>query len=197
MLPALEPVLRSYAVRLLRGGGPASISESDLVQSGWVGVLLAERSFDSSRGVPFEAYALARAWTEMVDELRRNGRPRKEGHTRRPMLVTLNGQMGAPVVGFSNTGRIRIGFSDPGPGSFTPIHSFSDDCTQADESEHEQLKAEVGRAIDNLPLQERKCVQSRLHGLRLDDIAAAQGYHPTRACQLLRAAEGRLREALA
>lgn len=85
-LDQLRRTLHRYATRL-SPGSPGSIDLDDLEQSGWEGVLKAARAFDRYRGVPFLAYAARRALAEMVDELRRNGRPRRDGPRARPMLV--------------------------------------------------------------------------------------------------------------
>lgn len=50
---------------------PNTISVEDLIQAGMEGILQAQRSFDSSRGIEFEVFAKNRVRGAMLDEVRR------------------------------------------------------------------------------------------------------------------------------
>lgn len=163
----LLPTLRRYAWELLRGTVGA-VEGDDLIQSGWIGALEAERRFDPTYGVPFDVFVLRRARGEMIDELRRYGRPRldSEGENRssRPTLI--------------HDGNVTVSR-----------------CAVPDSAEAERLRDELHCAIKRLrPLSESQCIQARLHGQPFEQIGAARGVCESRAFQLVRRGTRRLRE---
>lgn len=64
--PLIKQIAKHLAARL-----PTSVSLDDLLQIGAIGLLEAAASWDSTRGIPFEAFATQRIRGSMLDELRR------------------------------------------------------------------------------------------------------------------------------
>lgn len=65
-LPVVRFVVNDIAARL-----PRFVDRDDLMSAGMLGLTEAARSFDSSRGVPFDAFARTRIRGAVLDELRR------------------------------------------------------------------------------------------------------------------------------
>lgn len=60
-----------YVVNRVRCTLPACVSEEDLFSAGMVGLMVAARSYDPSRGAEFKTYAYHRIRGAILDELRR------------------------------------------------------------------------------------------------------------------------------
>lgn len=63
------PLVRYVAARV-RTGLPAHVEVDDLVSAGYIGLLGAIESYDRTRGIAFESYAVPRIRGAMLDELR-------------------------------------------------------------------------------------------------------------------------------
>src|SRR5436190_17111391 len=64
-LPLVQHAVNSISARV-----PRQVSWDDLSSAGMLGLAEAARSFDASRGVPFESYASTRIRGALLDELR-------------------------------------------------------------------------------------------------------------------------------
>ena len=63
-------LVRKVAVHL-KARVPDFVEVDDLVQYGIIGLLEAEKAFDASKGIPFDAFVRQRIRGAMIDEIRR------------------------------------------------------------------------------------------------------------------------------
>lgn len=91
----LTPKVRAIALSIYRKNPRLCLD--DLVQEGWIGALKAQKSFDSSRGVPFHLYSTKRItgamrdYTRTWDILSRNHRHNvQNGYEIAPKIFSLS-----------------------------------------------------------------------------------------------------------
>ena len=159
--------------RIPRGMG---IELADLVQAGNVGLIQAVRTWRSGEGTPLAGYAKFRIRGEMLDAVRRHS-------------------------GRSRTRARWFGLRDP----FDGLHEDSLANRIAAPAEDSPLglltiaqrTALLSEAISRLPARQRTVVRLRyLKGCSLRQIGEHLSVNESRACQIHRAALGRLRRAL-
>lgn len=161
--------LRRHAGSLLATGGRAPVPMDDLVQSGWVGYLRACQLYRADLG-DHEQYTMRGAWAEMLQELRRHGRPRYSYGVRqqRPRLVPMGDGLGP--------------LQEPGP---------------PDTLERARLSQEVERALARLPRRRLLVAGLGLRGATGERIARVLGCSPARVSQIAARARQMLRERMA
>ena len=88
-------LVRRVAVHL-KARVPDFVEVDDLVQYGIIGLLEAEKAFDASKGIPFDAFVRQRIRGAMIDEIRRmSDIPRSavanlKAHNERPSVFLRN-----------------------------------------------------------------------------------------------------------
>ncbi|MED5371801.1 MAG: FliA/WhiG family RNA polymerase sigma factor [Myxococcota bacterium] len=203
------PLVRTIASRMIRRF-PASVELEELVNVGTLGLIDAVDRFDTSRNVPFKAYAEIRIRGSIVDALREaDWVPRSVRRKvnridsererlfrdlgRQPTREELAESLEISVEAYDDLAadaQIRQLVSLDAPmdqESHTPLS----EKVAADE-EHllegwmrDELTQQVIQAVHHLPKKERTAVGLYyLHGLTLKEIGQVLGVTESRACQL-------------
>ncbi len=167
-----------YVVNRIRPRLPYSVSEDELFSAGMVGLLIATRSYDPSRGAEFKTYAYHRIRGAILDELRRldflprsqRDRARREG-VEAPAFVPL------PT-------------DEDGQESLASLSS-------PDACEHQDLLETMRGEIQKLPEKMRVVMTLYYHeGLRMHQIGARLKLTESRVSQIHANAVARLRRAM-
>ena len=186
---------------------PAYVSRDDLMSAGMAGLAMAARQFDSSRGVPFERYAVTRIRGAMIDELRSSdwaSRPvRSKARALASTTEQLTGVLGrAPSTQeLASASGMTVGALDRLSGDVhrAVVLNYESILENGDadvllvssdgDPEEEFLTAEratcVTRAIDALPERLRIVIRGYFFEERtVADIAASLGVTQSRVSQL-------------
>jgi len=203
------PMVRRVARGVLRRV-PRSVQLDDLVSAGAEGLVEAERRFDPSRGVPFEAYAELRVRGAVLDELRRHD---FVPHTlRRRQRALENARAQAARAGVSTTDEAvckRLGVD----AAALPRWLYEGAMRRAPEELAMELEDGAPRADESLFARERlvplksavAALPERLQlvlslyyveEITLKEIGQVLGVTESRVCQLHTEAVKRLRAAL-
>lgn len=225
LILAYTPLVRFVVSRL---GIPSTsmLDADDLVSYGMIGLINAVDRFDPSRGVRFEAFAMARIRGAVIDQLRvLNWLPRSAVARIRQIetaLATLEQRLGRPAkeqeaaaeIGVS-TQRYRQMLLEAGIVVLSldaPLGSLAqeDEVTSLgdlledsrspgphEQVEHGELSASLSSAIERLPEREQLLLSLYYHEeLTMKEISALMGVSESRVCQLHMQAVLRLRAAL-
>ena len=203
------PLVRTIASRMIRLF-PASVDLDELVNVGTLGLIDAVDRFDTSRNVPFKAYAEIRIRGSIVDALRENDwvprsvrrkvnrievererlfRKLDRQPTQEEMAKSLEISVSA-YEDLAADAQIRKLVSLDAPldnESSTPLSDkvAGDDEDLLDSWVRDELIQEVIQAVHHLPQKERTAVGLYyLHGLTLKEIGEVLGVTESRACQL-------------
>jgi RNA polymerase sigma factor for flagellar operon FliA len=172
----MSRLVRAIAARVL-GGIPkgSGIEMSDLIQAGNLGLMQAERAFNSLNGAPLAGYAKFRIRGEMLDTVRRNA-GRGSARAERTMA---SAEAAGEDPGLEN--------SLPAPPEESPLRQLVS----------RERAAILGQEVQRLPPRYRMVVRLRYsRELSLREIGVVLRVNESRACQLHRSALGRLRRAL-
>ncbi len=210
----VRTIARRLAHRL-----PPSVEVDELISIGTLGLMDAWERFDAERGVTFKSYAEMRIKGQMIDALRRNDwvprSARKKNETleqtradlsrrlgRDPSRDEVRNELGMEARTFDaycEDARIRPLTSLDAPVSADSdarlVDQVANDCDDAASvMARNQLRAEVARAVQNLPEKERAAVtMSFIDHLTLKEIGQQLGVTESRACQLRSQGVKRLR----
>jgi RNA polymerase sigma factor FliA len=198
---------------------PSSVQIDDILQAGMIGLLDAASRFDEFHGAQFETYATQRIRGAMLDELReadwlpralrrdmrrteasvsrmqqKLGRAPSESEIAADMELSLpeyqrllQASRGAQLVYFED-------FHSEEQEDFFERFEHSDDASPLDLLEDVRFKAELVRAIENLP--ERECMLMGMiyeQEMNLREIGEVLGVGESRVSQLHSQAVARLR----
>jgi RNA polymerase sigma factor for flagellar operon FliA len=209
--------LVNQVVGRLRVALPPSLDRDDLLAAGVVGLLQAARSFEPDRGASFRTFATIAIRASVLDELRRHD-PLPRGARKRlralrevearvlatsgrlPTPEEIGAELGLPVEEcealLAQDEEYRIlekasrGASDEGLPEI-PDPLALDPSARA---ERQEALAQVEVAIRSLPERERQVVLLyHAEGFYLREIAEVLGVTESRVCQILAAAEKRIR----
>jgi RNA polymerase sigma factor FliA len=182
LYPAIGRVARSAAARY---GLPTGVDTDDLVTSGVMGVVEAWSRYDSSRDVPFEAYAARRLKGAVIDAIRAaDWVPRK---TRERARHT--GDAVAALVSIDASHSDRTALADVLVDRSCPKPETR--LLEAD------TRDELVDAVERLPERERMIVRSHyFEGALFRDIGISLGVSSSRVSQLHSRALGSLRRDL-
>lgn len=203
------PLVRTIACRMVRRF-PSSVDVDELINVGAMGLIDAVDRFDTTRQVPFKAYAEIRIRGAIVDALR--GADWVPRSVRRKFMrienarVKLFRQLGrepdreemsraleittAEYEDLCGDARIRRLVSLDAPADEDNQTPLSERISSDDEDVSElwvrkELQEEVVQAVHNLPVKERTAVSLYyLHGLTLKEIGEILDVTESRACQL-------------
>ncbi len=204
-LGQIRAIARRLASRL-----PPSVEVEELVNIGVLGLLDAADRFDSSKGVPFRAYAEMRIRGQMIDALRaddlvprsvrrKHNRLEQERNAlsnrlgRVPTRDELRDQLDMDddtFDAFVSDARVATIASLDAPvgedGSTTLVETLCNELgTSEDCFADKEMRLAVATAVRNLPERERVVVTSYyLHRLTLQEIGQRLGVTESRACQL-------------
>lgn len=202
----------------LRPRVPAYIELNDMVQLGIIGLLEAEKTFDASQGISFEAYAKIRIRGAIIDEARKLSRisrlALKNLKKHREAQVRLENSLERPPTSREIAEHLGM-----------PVEEFEHERTHANsfnyleldqllESDNFDIEDETSPALDTLinaetrnslaveidKLDERKRLILSLYytdELNLKEIGAIIGVNESRVSQILKATIGALRSKLA
>jgi RNA polymerase sigma-B factor len=199
LVERMQPLLSGVARRFL-GIAP----ESDLLQSGTLGLLLALPAYDPVRG-PFEAYAtpfvvgeMASCARESMSGVRLPRGVRADSRQVEQAVERLTGQLGRSptvpelaqataldserVVDVLQAGRLS---------RVEPVAEFPDAAVAADDPELQaaESRAELGPLVERLDARQRAVVALRFGaGMSQREIAAQLGISQMHVSRLLRAA---------
>ena len=216
-LPLVRRVVGRLAVQL-----PPEVGREDLEAIGILGLLIAARNFDPTRGASFKTFAWIAIQGAILDELRRLDvlpRGRRDGvrafedarqelskrHGREPTFLEIQEELGLSAPELEEVLRSRA-LSDSclagtgeactgvDPASFATDGS-DDPARQAEVNEAKEL---IAAAIDQLPAREKQVVLLYYHaGLLLRDIGALLDITESRVSQLLKNALVQLNQRVA
>ena len=203
------PLVRTIACRMVRRF-PSSVDVDELINVGAMGLIDAVDRFDTSRQVPFKAYAEIRIRGAIVDALR--GADWVPRSVRRKFMrienarVKLFRQLGREpdreemskalemttdeYEDLCGDARIRRLVSLDAPADEDNQTPLSERISSDDEDISElwvkkELQQEVIEAVHHLPVKERTAVSLYyLHGLTLKEIGEILDVTESRACQL-------------
>lgn len=201
---------------------PASVQIDDIIQAGMMGLLDAAGRYDEFHGAQFETYATQRIRGAMLDELReadwlprslrrdmrrietsvsrlqqKLGRPPSETEIAADLEVSLaeyqqmlQTSRGAQLVYYED-------LHGEGEEDFFERFELGDDASPLDLLEDERFKAELARAIGNLPERERM-VMGMIYEqeMNLREIGEVLGVGESRVSQLHSQAVARLRSSM-
>jgi RNA polymerase sigma factor for flagellar operon FliA len=201
---------------------PGSVDVDDLIQAGMIGLLDAASRYDELRGAQFETYAAQRIRGAMLDELRgadwlprnlRRDMRRIETSVSRlqqklgraPNETEIAADMEVSLAGYqqmllASRGAQLMYYEDlhgEGGEDFFERFELGDDDSPLDLLEDERFKAELARAIGNLPERERM-VMGMIYEqeMNLREIGEVLGVGESRVSQLHGQAVARLRGAM-
>jgi RNA polymerase sigma factor for flagellar operon FliA len=197
------PLVRYIAARIA-STIPASVELDDLIQTGTLGLIDAVRRYDTSKGIPFPAYARYRIRGAILDSLRsldwatRNQRTQRkaaanpsgdESGNARPAQLTFFSL--GPVVSLSSRRETNEELPVPDVPCGENLHP--DRLFEASEA-----KELVKKALDVLPERYRKVVVMYYSGdWSMRDIGRSLGVNESRVSQIHKAALGKMKRALA
>ncbi|MDO9010760.1 MAG: RNA polymerase sigma factor FliA [Gallionella sp.] len=201
---------------------PYSVQIDDIIQAGMIGLLDAASRYDEIHGAQFETYATQRIRGSMLDELRsadwlprslrremrrielavsrlqqKVGRAPNETEIANELDVTLveyqqmlQEARGAQLVYYED-------FHDEDHDDFFERFEFSDDSDPMALLQDERFKAELVRAIENLPERERMLMGMIYEQeMNLREVGEVFGVSESRISQLHSQAVARLRSSL-
>jgi len=181
------PLVRQVVARFLRRL-PSNVLRDDLVAAGVYGLVDSLRKNGGDHGPTFESYARIRIRGAILDELRtQDWLPRR---ARWAALGKCAGSDDAPVA--------VIGLDDLGAGERGATFIDEEAKDPSEQLEDCQGCAQLGEAIEKLPVRERTIV--RMHyfqGARFKDIGELLGVSEPRVSQLHSRAMGQLKKILA
>lgn len=204
------PLIQAIAKRLVKRL-PPSVEADELVNIGVLGLLDAWDRFDSSKGVPFRAYAEMRIKGQIIDSLRRDDivpRSVRRKHNRiqqekaalthrlgrTPNMEELRDQLDLNPKAFDRyvtDSRIAKVLSLDAPtgdddDSCLLVESLSTLAETAEDTLHnKELRKAVAAAVQHLPEKERFAVTEYYIARRtLKSIGGELGVTESRACQL-------------
>jgi RNA polymerase sigma-B factor len=205
------PLVRALARRFARRGEDLD----DLVQVGSIGLINAVDRFESSRGCPFEAYAvpcilgeirrhlrdgcsvirLPRRTQEQGAALARAERELMARLGRTPSARELAAQVGLPLDEVERAiAAMQVGSPAPLPNA----RAARDRAVAVDFRDRSDERMAVEAAMRALPERDRRVLRLRFElDLSQEEIARRVGVSQVQVSRLLRAALGRLRAALA
>ena len=198
----VRTIARRLAHRL-----PPSVEVDELVSIGTLGLMDAWERFDTARGVSFKSYAEMRIKGQMIDALRRNDwvprSARKKNETLEHVRQSLSRRLGrAPTL---DEVRQYLGMKKAAFEAYCadacirPLTSLDNpmgdegsarivdrvagaDATAAEILARKELRAEIARAVENLPVKERTAVTlSYLENMTLKDRGTRLGVTEFRA----------------
>jgi RNA polymerase sigma factor for flagellar operon FliA len=201
---------------------PYSVQVDDLIQAGMIGLLDAASRYDEFHGAQFETYATQRIRGAMLDELRaadwlprilRRGMRRIEAAIshlqqklgRSPNETEIAEEMGIPLVKYQQMLQESRGaqlvyyedFHDEDHDDFFERFELGNDVDPMDLLNDERFKAELVKAIDNLPERERMLMGMIYEQeMNLREIGEVMGVSESRISQLHSQAVARLRSRL-
>jgi RNA polymerase sigma factor for flagellar operon FliA len=162
----------------------------ELVGLGAQGLVDAERRFDSSRGVPFTAYARSRVEGAMLDGLRASAAQRQSV----PRAAWAGGEAGERFRARFAAAQAEGLLADTIDEADGPVVTAPPDEAPEAIALRRELRRLVAQAVEDLPQAEQLLVVR--HGLGdepLGDVAAGLGLGPERGRVLYRRALLRLR----
>ena len=167
-----------YVVNRIRPRLPACVSEEDLFSAGMVGLMVASRSYDASRGAEFKTYAYHRIRGAILDELRRlDFLPRSQREKARADGREAPAMVAIPT---DEDGQESLAAGELEPGCET-----------------EDLRDLLLREVDRLP-EKMRIVMTLYYqeGLRMREIGDRLGLTESRVSQIHSNAVSRLRRSL-
>ncbi|MBV8066784.1 MAG: FliA/WhiG family RNA polymerase sigma factor [Candidatus Eremiobacteraeota bacterium] len=203
---------------------PASVDINDLINDGLFGLIDAIEKYDASRAVKFETYAITRINGAILDGLRsldwipRTVRQRAREIDR--VFERLESQLGRAPTDDELAGRLGlslheldrarqrvsvgsiVSLEEPLPGSAEGEVYVGDTLEDAEsdvalEIERAELRAELARAVESLPPQERVVIRRYyFEGIALKAIKTELGVSESRVSQIHSHAVRRLRQRL-
>ena len=179
---------------------PSHVDYEDLISYGIFGLIQAIDRFDATKGVKFETYAYTRIKGSIIDELRRIDwvpqRIRKKAKDLQDIYANLEQSLARSVTDedickYLNISQEELNEIYKEVTNFTNVISF-DDLIVFDDSlspdiqiEKEEVKQILGKAIDNLPAQEKLVVNLYYYeGLNFKEIAEVMQLSQGRISQL-------------
>ena len=210
-------LVRRVAVHL-KARVPDFVEVDDLVQYGIIGLLEAEKAFDASKGIPFDAFVRQRIRGAMIDELRRmSDIPRSavanlKAHNeaakrlsaelgRQPTQAEVAGALGLSPEAFQNERTHAHRFQTL---AFDDAEQEVAGVTADPELDPAMLVAEqegltaLQEAIAELPERDQIILQLYyVEELNLKEVGAVIGVSESRVSQLISASAGKLRQLLA
>jgi RNA polymerase sigma factor FliA len=200
---------------------PSSVDINDLINDGVFGLMDALEKYDGTRSVKFETYAITRINGAIIDALRSldwvprtvrqrareidRARERLESELGRdPTDEEVAGRLGLSVDELERARRRARGTSvvsleEPLPNAGEREMYLGDTLEDAEsdvgsEIERDELRAELVRAVESLPPQERTVIRRYyFNGETLKEIKAELGVSESRVSQIHAQAVGRLR----
>jgi RNA polymerase sigma factor for flagellar operon FliA len=210
-------LVRKVAVHL-KARVPDFVEVDDLVQYGIIGLLEAEKAFDASKGIPFDAFVRQRIRGAMIDEIRRmSDIPRSavanlkaHGEASKRLAATLGREPTQAEI------AAELGLSDEAfQNERTHAHRFQtlayddveqevDGVTAAPELDPSVLVADqegvdaLQEAIGALPERDQLILQLYyVEELNLKEVGAVIGVSESRVSQLITASASKLRRLIA
>lgn len=219
-LVSCMPMVRALANKVAYGT-PSTVYADDLMGEGYVGLLEAARTYDARFGVPFKAYAHGRVYGKMVDYLRAldpmSRRERKATTLVREAREHLQHSLGRAAtdeelsewlgqpMDYVQEATVRehrrrlLMLDEPVADGGDRVRDFvaSDEDSQLDRMEAEEIEAAVRKAVSSLPAALRGVIEERdFNGKAVQDIAQAEGVTSSAISQRRRTALKLLRPRL-
>jgi RNA polymerase sigma factor for flagellar operon FliA len=218
-LPLVKILAQRLSQRL-----PSQVEFNELVSVGVLGLIEAANRYESSLGVPFEAFARRRVHGAMLDSLRGlDWAPRSLRRLRRDVdtaIARLRAELGREPQESEIAEAMRLSPAEfdkaleqlralevatlrpldaPGPDGEALLDVAIDPGEgPAVQFERGELRRRLAEAILGLPERERKILSlSYEHDLTLAEISKVLGVSESRVCQLRSLAVSRLRSSLA
>ena len=193
---------------------PSTIALEDLIQAGMEGVLQAQRGFDISRGIEFEAFAKVRIRGAMLDEVRRIS------HSTRNIISTkrihdtatrqLTQELGRPPRSHEIAEKLELSIEDyekerillnstdhisseDSPSEYESMQGM--DGGPQEELEREQQLESLTLAISKLPERSQQILALYYQEeMNLKEIGATLNVSESRISQILSEVAGQLRK---
>jgi len=172
-MPLVEPVVRQLQTQLA-----ARVDAEDLVALGYQGVLVAARTFEKARHVPFDRWATLKIRGAILDGLRREGQMSRYFHARLRALAAANDAEEGLIDEDASSPPSTPEAADERLTSYLTaiatsmamgsmmvhddglLEAIEDERgTLEDEAMREQLKSSVRAAIADRPTQEREMLE--------------------------------------